>query len=193
VKARSILVVAAFALMSCKSDKNTGPSGLAGQLSFNYSGALSGTFNVTGEAPASQTGQETSSWAAGEVINSGTDAGIYVVGSTPRTASSHDLVFIVANRTNAGTSTIDFDACESGTADVCSTVFFLFGLSNGTNSSFLQDCWLQSGTITITEVTSTRMRGTFSGAGQCFTSGGTMTVFTVSNGTFDVAIVPGVS
>ena len=148
-------------LVGCGGDKTTAPTGLAGQMGFSYTGALSGTFNVTGQMPA--TGQETSSWAAGEIVATGTDA---------------------------GTATIDFDNCS---ASVCSTVFFLLGLNNGTTFTFLQDCYLQSGTITITEVTSTRIRGTFSGAGTCSSSTGTQTSFTVTNGTFDVAIVPGVS
>ena len=175
-------------LVGCGGDKTTAPTGLAGQMGFSYTGALSGTFNVTGQMPA--TGQETSSWAAGEIVATGTDAGTFVLASTPRTATTHDLVFVQANRTNAGTATIDFDNCS---ASVCSTVFFLLGLNNGTTFTFLQDCYLQSGTITITEVTSTRIRGTFSGAGTCSSSTGTQTSFTVTNGTFDVAIVPGVS
>lgn len=159
-------------------------------MSFGYSGGISGTFNVSGQMPTSISGQETSSWAAGEVVTTGADAGTYVAASTPRDANSHDIAFLQTNRTNAGSSTIDFDNC---TASVCSTVFFFFGLANGTGSSFLQDCYLQTGTIVITEVSATRIKGTFSGAGLCFTPTGTQTSFTVTNGTFDVPIMPGVS
>lgn len=185
----SLVFVASLALLAgCGSDKASGPTGLVGQMTFTYSGALSGTFNVTGQMPT--TGQETSSWSAGEIVSTGTDAGAYVAGSTPRSSTTHDLVFVTANRTNAGTATIDYDTC---TANVCSTVFFFFGLSNSGTFAFLQDCYLQTGTITITEVTSTRMKGTFSGAGLCFSQSGTETAFTVTNGSFDVALVPGVS
>jgi hypothetical protein len=191
VNSRRLLIVTSLSLLAgCGSDKAGGPTGLAGQLTFNYSGALSGTFNVTGQMPASQSQMETTSWATGEIIASGADAGTYIIAATPRTASTHDFLYIQANRTNAGTATIDFDNC---TVDPCSTVFVIFGFQNGTGTGYLQDCYLQTGTITITEVTSTRVKGTFSGAGLCFSSTGTQTAWTVTNGTFDVALTPGVS
>jgi hypothetical protein len=177
-------------LAGCGGDKASGPTGLVGAMSFNYTGALSGSFNVTGQMPASQSQMETTSWATGEIIASGTDAGTYVIGATPRSASTHDFVFIQANRTNAGTSTIDYDNC---TVDPCSTVLVVFGFDNGSSFGYLQDCYLQTGTITITEVTATRVKGTFSGAGLCFSQSGTETAWTVSNGSFDVALTPGVS
>jgi hypothetical protein len=186
------LIAASLSLLAgCGGDKASGPTGLAGALSFTYSGALSGTFNVTGQMPAGQSQMETTSWATGEIIASGTDAGTYVIAATPRTAgSTHDFLYIQADRTNTGTSTIDFDNC---TANVCSTVFVIFGFQNGTGTGYLQDCYLQTGTITITEVTATRVKGTFSGTGLCFSQIGAQTSWTVTNGTFDVALTPGVS
>lgn len=175
-------------LVGCGKDKITAVTGLNGQMVFTYSGGLSGTFNVTGQMPTSQSAMETSSWAAGEVVTA--DNATYVAASTPRTASTHDLVFVQINRTNAGNATIDFDNCV---ATNCTTVFFLFGFANGSGTTFLQDCYLQTGTVTITSISATRAQGTFSGAGVCNTPGDTQTAFTVTGGTFDVALVPGVS
>lgn len=177
-------------LIACGDDGPTTVTGLNGALSFTYSGAVSGTFNATGQMPTSPTAQETSAWAAGEVITTGTDAGTYAVAASPRTGGTYDLVVVVANRTNAGTATIDFDNC---TDDVCSGVSFIIGQETGTGSGFDQLCGLASGTVVITEVTSSRIIGTFSGAGSCFSEGGTETAFTVTNGSFNVPIVPGAS
>jgi hypothetical protein len=195
VKLKQLAAIASIGLLvSCSSDKSGGPTGLAGQLSFTYSGGVSGTFNVTGEMPTSTAAQETQSWAAGEVITTGgaANTGTFVVGATPRVAgSTHDVVVVQANRTNAGTAIIDENTCT--TAATCSEVLFLVGSANGTSTAFQQICVLTTGSIVITEITTTRIRGTFSGAGDCSTSTGTVTAFTVTNGTFDVAIVPGVS
>lgn len=188
---RRLFLVSSLSLLAgCGGDKASGPTGLAGALSFSYSGALSGSFNVTGQMPVSQSQMETTSWATGEIVASGAGAGTYVIGATPRTASTHDFVYIVANRTNPGTATINYDNC---TVEPCSTVFVVFGFDNGSGTGYLQDCYLQTGTITITEVTATRVKGTFSGSGLCFTQGQTETAWTVSNGSFDVALTPGVS
>src|SRR5688572_13204466 len=98
---KRLLAAATLALfVGCK-DSSTGPSGLEGSFSFSYTGALSGTFNVTGAMPTTPGAQETSSWAAGEVVAAGADAGIYVVAATPRTSTTHDFLVLVANRTNA--------------------------------------------------------------------------------------------
>ena len=180
----------AAVLIGCGDDGPTTVTGLNGALSFTYSGAVSGTFNATGQMPTSATAQETATWAAGEVVTTGADAGTYAVASTPRTGGRHDFVIVVANRTNAGTATIDLNNCD---ANVCSGVSFVIGQETGTGGGFLQLCGLESGTVVITEVTSTRIIGTFSGAGTCFSESGTETAFTVTNGSFNVPIVPGAS
>ena len=187
--AKRLLAAATLALfVGCKD--STAPANPEGSFSFTYSGGISGDFDVTGAMPSTPGAQETSSWAAGEVVAGGTNAGIYVVAMTPRTSTTHDFVVLIANRTNAGAATIDFDNC---TAAVCSTVDFVFGIANGNGTGFLQICYLQTGTITITEVTETHLRGTFSGAGTCTAPSQTETSLTVTNGTFDVPIVPGSS
>jgi hypothetical protein len=185
---KRLVIGASFTMLAGCSDSKTGPTGLTGALSFTYSGALSGTFNVTGQMPTSTSAQETSSWAAGEVSTA--DATTFIAASTPRSASTHDLIFVVAGRTTEGSATIDFDNCVG---DNCSTVFFLLGHQNGQFGSALQSCELITGSIVITDLTSTRIKGTFSGTGRCFSSGDVETGFTVTNGSFDVPITAGVA
>jgi hypothetical protein len=188
VSLRRFVIVASWAALAGCSDSKTGPTGFNGTLSFNYSGGISGTFNVTGQMPTSGAGQETSSWAAGEVVTTGTDAGIYAAAISPRSASSHDFVVVIANRTTEGTATIDYDNCVSV---VCSTVFFDFNASNGGGLSVAQACYLQTGSVVITDIDDGRIKGTFSGSGVCESSTGSFTAFTVTNGSFDVPNIPG--
>lgn len=187
---KRLLLAASLALIVGCGKDSTGPTGLNGQMGFTFSGALSGTFNVTGQMPTNPSALETSSWAAGDVQTSGSDAGIIAVATTPRTASSHDYAIITVNRTTAGSDTIDPSNCATV---VCTEVIAVFGVTNGSGASWLQDCVLLSGSITVTEVTSSRIRGTFSGDGECTTPTATSTSFTITNGTFDVPIVASIS
>jgi hypothetical protein len=66
--------------------------------------------------------------------------------------------------------------------------FYLNFNGNGDTGDFF--CALTSGTIVLTEVSSSRAKGTFSGSGSCVAGGGgASSAFSVSNGTFDVALV----
>ena len=178
---RSVLAASLAVLTSCSSDKNpTGLTGLTGTVGFSYSGAISGTYSATGTIPANI---ETSAWAAGILLTS--DGVIAVESAAPRTASSHDFIILAASRTTAGTAPID-DNCTSD----CTVAFFSFGVANGAGTSVLQECVITVGSIVITEVTPTRVRGTFSGTGECLANGtGNPQAFTVTNGSFDVALL----
>jgi hypothetical protein len=180
------LVVAAIALFAgCKD--SSGPSGFEGSMGFAFTGALNGDFTASGALPSSGASQATSQWAAGEVV--ATDASVYLAASSPRTSTSRDFVGVFIPRTTVGSETIDFSGC---TAD-CADVVVLLGENNNGTGSPLQTCYLTTGTVAITEITPSRVEGTFSGTGECFApSAGTPTTFTIANGTFDVALVAGV-
>ena len=180
---RLILAASLLLLAGCKSD-STNPAVLTGSLDFTYSGGISGTFTVSGQFPTSTTSQETTPWAAGEVV-SGTTS---VVAAMPRNATSHDFFLMDLPRTTVGSSTV-----VSGCTVNCADVFIVFGNANGTGSGFLQSCFLLTGTLSITEISATRVKGTFSGTGSCVGPTGTTTTFTITGGTFDVALVPGVA
>lgn len=182
---RQLLLAASFALLAgCKSDSKIGPNSLLGTMAFTYAGGISGTFNASGTLPTSQAAMETSSWAAAEL----SPPDVFAAAAVPRTSTSHDFVFLDIGRTTAGTSSIS-NSCSVN----CGGFFVLFGQANGSGTTFLQDCFIETGTITITEITATRVRGTFTGTGFCFAPGSTNnTPFTVTNGTFDLALVPNV-
>jgi hypothetical protein len=177
------LVVAAIALFAgCKD--SSGPSGSAGSMDFAFTGAVNGNFTASGALPSSAGSQTTSQWAAGEVVQ--VDATLYLAASSPRTSTSRDFVGVIIPRTTAGSVTIDFPGCTTDCADVV----VLLGENNSGAGSPLQTCYLSTGTITIAEITASRVDGTFSGSGECFAAGtGTSTAFTISNGTFDVPLV----
>jgi hypothetical protein len=66
--------------------------------------------------------------------------------------------------------------------------FYLNFNGNGDTRDF--GCALTSGTIVLTDVSSSRAKGTFSGTGDCIPGGGgASSAFSVSDGTFDVALV----
>jgi hypothetical protein len=169
---RSILVASIAFLAGCNSDSTT-PVSLVGQLGFAYAGALSGNFSANGHMPLTTTDQRTIAWAAGE--RAGTL--VFVTSSVPRTASTFDIIFIGTNRTTPGSSAID--GVDTG-------ISLLLGANvNGTGQA-LQTCFMFGGTVTITEISAARARGTFSATGDCSAPGGGSSTVTVTNGTFDV-------
>ena len=183
---RRLLLAASLVLFAgCKSD-STGP-GLSGTMSFTFSGGISGTFSASGTLPATIPEQVASPWAAGEL--NPTDGGVYVEGLLPKTATTHDLALLFIHRTTVGTDNISA-SCSSN----CSMLGFLFGQPRNFAGPPIQACDIITGTITITEISSTRVKGTFSGTGTCIDAPvvGNTTSFVVSGGTFDVAFVSAV-
>ena len=182
-----LVIGASLALLASCKDSSTSPSGFSGTLSFSYSGAITGNFSASGVMPAATGAMETSAWAAGEV--STVDGVTYVAAATPRNSTSHDFFGFYVERTTPGSSSAS-DNCTSN----CAFVGFEFGMQNGAGNTWLQICSLTTGTVAITEITATRVKGTFSGTGECVPFGSsTPQAFTVTNGTFDVALVSGLS
>ena len=170
------LAVAALALLAgCNSSEPTGVVNLSGDLAFAYTGALSGSFSASGQMPQTTTEQRTMDWAAGERD----DPDIFVDAAVPRSATTYDVVFLSVGSTTVGSSDIAFDA----------DVTILLGAQVSGTGQPLQVCFLNAGTVAITEITATRVKGTFSGTGSCVDPTPTTTSFTVANGTFDVPLV----
>ena len=161
----------------------TGPD-IRGTVTFTYTGAGGGTFSASGDAPALIAPPTGTSWAVGYV-----QAGeSFVGGSTPRSGGLVDLAIVRLERTTPGSESIDPTCNIDGSASCTGMVLFLNFNGNGDTGDFF--CGLTSGTIVLTEVSSSRARGTFSGSGNCVDgTGGNPSVFTVSNGAFDVALV----
>jgi hypothetical protein len=99
-----------------------------------------------------------------------------------------DFVMFSIGRATVGTSDVE-NTCNVD-SDVCTGLNF-FKNFDGNGDLFDLACYLETGAIAITEVTSTRVKGTFSGAGTCIDNSQVETAFTVTNGSFDVALVAG--
>jgi hypothetical protein len=189
VKLKYLLVVGAMAVMSCSD--STSPSGASGAVSFSYSGAgVSGTgsYSATGALPANNAAAfGSSAWAAGENVFSSGE--LDVIGVQPRTASTWDIAGLTIGRNTVGSSSIDPNCVSS---NFCTDVTIAFG-SNAAEDAYSFYCSLTSGTVTITSITDTRAAGTFSGSGTCQTSASSAeTAFTITSGSFDVALTSNV-
>jgi hypothetical protein len=185
VKRNGISLVALLGLLGC--DSLAGPSNV-GTITFSFTGAGGGAFSASGPAPAANAEPPTTSQWAGGGVNASTSHTI-VYGARPRSGGLMDMAGLSIARHTAGLSAIDPD-CNID-ADVCTgMVLYLNFNGNGDSADFY--CALTAGTIVISEVTGSRVRGTFAGTGECFTgAGGAPTAFSVTTGTFDVVLVAG--
>lgn len=177
---RVFLASVLLSLLACDS---TEPSA-AGSMSFTYTGAGGGTFSAAGNAPSFTAPSTSTSWAVGY-----TDAGeTYVAASKPRTGGLIDMAILRIQRTTAGSEPID-PTCDVDGVAACSGLMFALNFNgNGDSGDFF--CFLSSGTVVVTEISESRIKGTFSGSGSCAAgAGGTPAAFTVTGGTFDVARV----
>lgn len=166
---------------------SSGP-GMLGSVSFTYTGAGGGTFTASGNAPTVLPSPTATSWARGFVAG-----GAYteVGGSRPRAGGLVDIVSLRMDLTAAGSVTIGQDCPISGSTE-CNALLLGLNLNRASDDPGDLDflCVLTAGTITITEMSDSRAKGTFSGTGECAAPGTPGTAFGVTNGTFDVAMVP---
>ena len=178
---RVLLALSVLGAISCS--HSTEPN-IFGSVTFTYTGGGGGTFTAAGAAPDFDGPEPTTSWSVGY-----TEAGeTFIAASRPRTGGLNDLAGLRIQRTTAGSEPIDSVCDDDG--DVACTGMFLFINFNGNGDTGDFFCGLTSGTIVVTEISSTRAKGTFSGSGTCTAgTGGTPTAFTVTDGSFDVALV----
>ena len=184
---RRLALLASLGLIASCGKESTGPDGTVnGSFAFTFGGTgISGTYSASGSFPTNSSQQPTTQWAAGEVVTA--DGETWVAAAVPVNSTTHNFAFIVVERTTAGTATVS-SSCSSN----CGEFGFLFQASNTTLVA-AQTCFLVTGTITFTTISSTRAVGTFSGSGNCVSSPGNVTTtFTVTNGSFDVPLVTGV-
>ena len=153
----------------------TGPGGLSGSLSFSYSGVTSGTFSASGSVGVLDPFGST--WAAG--VRDETNQSLSVAANVARPSDRSDDAVIAFPQLTPGTVTI---ANGAGIA-------ITFGMTQSGTATWA--CDVTSGSVTVTTLSGTRARGTFSGTGTCFNDSGASGAFTVTNGTFDVPAVSG--
>lgn len=187
---RKHLVVALSVVVVGCGVETTSPStlGAPGSLTFAYTSVIgTGTYFATGAAPADRAWNFGSTpWAVAkrDNVNQSIDASA----SVPTTNATWDYTIVRVSRATVGSNTIS-NPLNRGCTALCTSVTILFG-STQTAATAQLVCFLSSGTVALTSVSDTHAVGTFSGRGSCVNQAGTSTsVFTVTNGTFDVDIV----
>jgi hypothetical protein len=177
---RRTMAFVALALLGC--GDSTGPSGLNGTVTFTFTGAGGGTFTVTGSAPQGSEPPLNANMTAASQDVEGNQTVVIAFKSTG--GENGDVLIIGINRTTVGSDPIAEDCDPEATA--CSGLVFF---PNFNGESLLWACALLDGTVAITEVTSSRVKGTFSGTGECYDEGtDDLEPFTITNGTFNVAM-----
>lgn len=186
---KTILAAAMLVGLAACGD-STSPGTASGTVSFTFSGQSSGSYSASGGLTSTiNFPSVTTAWAAAEVDQTS----IFVAAAQPQASATFDFASITVDRATAGSSSIN----PNCSAAVCTDVTVIFGANSydffGPGFTYSRICTLASGTVTVSSVTSSRVAGTFSGAGACVSSGGATTNFIVSGGTFDtprVASVP---
>lgn len=169
---RLLLGLSALSALACGSD-STNPPPLSGSLSFNFVVGTSARSFAANGVP-STTWPATTSWAGADAHP--TENAFSIDAVMPRSPGVVDEINIYVARNTVGSATIG----ESGVSEISVTL----------TGADVVACLITSGTIEITSVSNTRVAGTFSGAGTCEAVGETPTEFSISNGVFDVAILP---
>jgi hypothetical protein len=179
---------------ACGGDDPTEPTGVSGSMAFSYQGAGSTnatTFNASGAIPLSVGGETnsnnlgTSAWAAGAF--STTQNYAVVGGVIPKTSNTWDVAQVIVNRSTVGTNQISVD-CSDPEVTTCTGVFLMTGL-NPNGDSLASICYLTTGSVTISAISTANITGTFSGTGTCYNGlTAAESPFTVTNGTFNVGV-----
>jgi hypothetical protein len=106
-----------------------------------------------------------------------------------RTAGRYDYVAMYIPILSVGTVNIDPPECDMFFTENCAWLFFEVNFSH-LDANWDFNCYLEAGTIAVTAISSTRMTGTFQGTGTCLAGeNNASSDFSISNGTFDVAVV----
>lgn len=162
------------------------PTGASGSLSFSYTGAgatAATSFSASGAIPSNiDNGLGSGSWAAGSV--SPTTNYVEIGAAIPKTSTTWDITVVQIARKTVGTSSIS-GTCED--EEECTGVFVIFNQGQ-TDNSFTHYCYLETGSVTISAISSSNISGTFTGSGFCYAPTGTETPFTVTNGSFNVGV-----
>lgn len=184
---RILLSLAALSFVAAcgdSTDPDDGALSASGSMSFSYSGAGNGSYAATGSVPANTSAQTTTDWATG--YRDVSDNSFTVISIRPGSGGLFDQVLMYIPRLTPGSVTVS-SSCNPDTTN-CAELIFLVG-TNASGSQFQFLCGLETGTLTISTMNSTRSTGTFSGTGSCFSGAGAQSGFSVTNGSFDVAFV----
>jgi len=151
----------------------TGPGALNGSLSFSHSGATSGTFTASGSVLVAD--PEAATWAAG--ARDDANESIAIAANIARPSNTFDDIII------------DFPQLTPGTVTVANGAHVVITFGQTQSGSATWFCDLTAGSVVVTSVSSSRVRGSFSGTGDCLGATGGPVSFTVTNGSFDVPLI----
>ncbi|MGH7680310.1 MAG: hypothetical protein ACRENU_17705 [Gemmatimonadaceae bacterium] len=183
---RRILTAGACVVLLAACEKTTGPSNLAGTLIFIFTGGGGGTFSTSGIPPANPEIPGTTNWAAAFQDPAASQTGL--AGIRIDTGATYDAVILGLRRLTVGSAAVDAD-CDPNQSD-CTGLLFVINGAGPDVATFEFLCVLLSGTFTITEVSTRRAKGTFSGSGECTNQALAVSAFSVSDGSFDVPLIP---
>jgi hypothetical protein len=186
VQPSRLLVLAGLSLFAaCGGDGGTDPGNQSGSLTFNYSGGTSGTFNASGAVPTNEDDAFTTNWAAG--FRDDATQSVVLQAVATRAGGRHDHVIIAIDRVTTGTSNVDVN-CDPDFDESCTGLVVFIGETNTTfEYQFL--CFLETGSMNISSISNSRVQGTFSGSGFCIDEDFVESSFSVTGGTFNVALV----
>lgn len=157
------------------------PLNLNGALSFSHSGSVSGTFNASGRVPLFGEFGSTAWAAGGRDVQNGAVVAMAIL---PAPSQRYHMALITIERLTPGSASIG-SSCTSG----CAFIAVEFGTSES-DSDFSFNCFITSGTAAIASISDNRVSGTFSGTGTCTDPSNVTTSFAISNGSFDVPLLP---
>ncbi len=177
-----MLILAATA---CGDDGPTANTNLSGSMSFTYSGAGGGTFNASGAAPTVAASIGNQSFAAG--VRDDAESAIGIFGVRARGGGRYDNVIVAIDRMTVGTVSVEA-GCDPDAGESCSGIVFLTNVSEA-DQDFDFFCVATTGSLAITSINNSRVIGTFTGSGECFNANAVTSSFTITNGTFDVALL----
>jgi len=181
---RRALTIAAFAAVACSD--GTGPTGLNGIVSFTFTGGGGGSWSVSAAAPGPGSAGTSSNMTAG--VQDAESGMTVVMAFKALGGDTGDMLIIGINRLTVGSSPVASDCDPEGDVP-CSGLIFAMSF-NGNGDLAGQWCTLTTGSLVISEITTTRIVGTFSGTGECYDEANDdLSVFTITNGTFNVALV----
>lgn len=179
----SLGFVLSLAACGADSDDGFGPDNGgtgSGSLSFTYAGdGGNGSFQASGAAP---TNNSLGTWAGGARVSDEGETTVLVTAVT-KSGSDYDMIGIQLDGNAPGTYDMGGN-CETN----CAYAVAAFGITSWTDSGE-RACFIDEGTVTVTALSATEARGTFSGKGSCMTDEEFDEPFQVSGGTFDVKVI----
>lgn len=173
-----------LALAACDGDPN-GPAQTQNAVRITYAGTGIGGSYVAQGALQAGTPPLQQTYAQGRRYP--VAGALEVLSTQTRSSTTADFAWLDIPQVTTGTLAIDPD-CD---ADHCPAVSLALEVGTTGVSQARLSCFLRQGSITVSAISDTRVRGTFSGTGHCLGAPGTANVedFAITSGSFDVPLV----